>query len=58
MKITLDENAFMPERAHDTDAGLDLRATDFHGNKKTNGCTFQKVRKEKENDKSGHYARG
>lgn len=26
MKIKLDENAFPPVRAHDTDAGLDLRA--------------------------------
>lgn len=26
MKIKLDEFAFMPERAHDTDAGLDLKA--------------------------------
>ena len=26
MKIKLDENAFPPIRAHDTDAGLDLRA--------------------------------
>ena len=26
MKIKLDENAFMPERAHETDAGLDLRS--------------------------------
>ncbi len=26
MKIKLDENAFMPTRAHETDAGLDLRS--------------------------------
>lgn len=26
MKIKLDEGAYMPERAHDTDAGPDLRA--------------------------------
>jgi len=26
MKITLDEGAFMPDRAHPTDAGLDIRA--------------------------------
>lgn len=26
MKIKLDPGAYMPERAHDTDAGLDLRA--------------------------------
>lgn len=26
MKIKLDQGAFMPTRAHDTDAGLDLRA--------------------------------
>lgn len=26
MRIKLDEGAFMPERAHSTDAGLDLRA--------------------------------
>ena len=26
MKITLDEGAFAPERAHNTDAGLDLKA--------------------------------
>lgn len=26
MKIKLDEGAFMPERAHDTDAGLDIRS--------------------------------
>lgn len=26
MKIKLDTGAYMPERAHDTDAGLDLRA--------------------------------
>lgn len=26
MKVRLDEGAFMPERAHDTDAGLDLRS--------------------------------
>lgn len=26
MKIMLDAGAFMPERAHDTDAGLDLRS--------------------------------
>ena len=25
MKIVLNENAYMPERAHPTDAGLDLR---------------------------------
>lgn len=28
MKIKLSEGAFMPERAHNTDAGLDLRAMD------------------------------
>lgn len=28
MKVKLDSGAFMPERAHDTDAGLDLRATE------------------------------
>ena len=28
MKIKLDEGAFMPTRAHDTDAGLDLYARD------------------------------
>ena len=28
MKIKLDENAFMPTRAHSTDAGLDIRARD------------------------------
>lgn len=28
MKIKLDEGAFIPERAHDTDAGLDLRSMD------------------------------
>lgn len=26
MKVVLDEGAFMPERAHPTDAGLDIRA--------------------------------
>lgn len=26
MRVKLDEGAFLPERAHDTDAGLDLRA--------------------------------
>lgn len=26
MKIKLDEGAYMPERAHDTDAGLDIRS--------------------------------
>ena len=26
MKIKLDDGAFMPERAHDTDAGLDIRS--------------------------------
>ena len=26
MRIKLDEGAYMPERAHDTDAGLDLRS--------------------------------
>lgn len=26
MRIKLDDGAFMPERAHDTDAGLDLRS--------------------------------
>lgn len=26
MRVVLDEGAFLPERAHDTDAGLDLRA--------------------------------
>lgn len=26
MKVKLDEGAFMPERAHETDAGLDLRS--------------------------------
>ena len=25
MKVQLDENAYMPERAHDLDAGYDLR---------------------------------
>jgi dUTP pyrophosphatase len=25
MRVELDENAFMPERAHDTDAGADIR---------------------------------
>lgn len=28
MKVVLDENAIMPERAHETDAGLDLMAPD------------------------------
>lgn len=28
MKVTLDEGAKMPTRAHDTDAGLDLYARD------------------------------
>ena len=28
MKIALDPGAFVPERAHDTDAGLDLRTPD------------------------------
>ena len=28
MNVKLDEGAFMPERAHGTDAGLDLRAVD------------------------------
>lgn len=27
IKVVLDDGAFMPERAHSTDAGLDLRAT-------------------------------
>lgn len=26
MKIMIDQGGFMPERAHDTDAGLDLRS--------------------------------
>ena len=26
MKIKLDDGAYMPERAHDTDAGLDIRS--------------------------------
>ncbi len=26
MKVKLDEGAYMPERAHDTDAGMDLRS--------------------------------
>ena len=30
MNILLDENAFVPQRAHDTDAGLDLFATEDH----------------------------
>lgn len=29
MKIKLDEHAFMPERAHETDAGLDIRSPIF-----------------------------
>jgi hypothetical protein len=33
MKIKLDEFAFMPERAHDTDAGLDLKAPQCVGMK-------------------------
>jgi len=28
MKIKLDPGAYMPERAHDTDAGLDIRSTE------------------------------
>lgn len=28
MKVKLDSGAYMPERAHDTDAGLDLRCRD------------------------------
>lgn len=28
MKIMLDKNSYMPERAHKTDAGLDLKATE------------------------------
>ena len=27
LKVKLDKDGFMPERAHDTDAGIDLRAT-------------------------------
>lgn len=30
MKITLDKGAHMPERAHDTDAGIDIRAIGAH----------------------------
>lgn len=30
MKITLDKGAHMPERAHDTDAGIDIRAIGEH----------------------------
>ena len=30
MKIMLDQNAIMPTRAHDTDAGLDLYARESH----------------------------
>lgn len=29
MKIKLDEGAYMPERAHKTDAGMDIRANEF-----------------------------
>lgn len=30
MKITLDKGAHMPERAHATDAGIDIRAMGEH----------------------------
>lgn len=30
MKITLDKGAHMPERAHDTDAGIDIKAIGEH----------------------------
>ena len=30
MKITLDKGAHMPERAHDSDAGIDIRAIGDH----------------------------
>ena len=29
MKIKLDENAYMPERAHKTDAGMDIRSIEY-----------------------------
>ena len=31
LKVKLDPGAYMPERAHDTDAGLDLRVPDWYG---------------------------
>ncbi len=37
----------MKKKAYKTPAGGAFR-TYFHGNKKTNGCTFRKVPKEKE----------
>ncbi len=30
MKVKLDAGAYMPERAHETDAGYDLRAREVH----------------------------
>ena len=42
----------MKKKAYKTPAGGAFR-TYFHGNKKTNGCTFRKVPKEKEEQHHG-----
>lgn len=39
--IVLDEGAFAPSRAHDTDAGLDIRAKKGHVIKPGESCVFE-----------------
>lgn len=41
MKITLDKGAHMPERAHDTDAGIDLKALEGGVIPQHDSCVFR-----------------